>query len=132
MKGEKSMHKNLDRWAHKMDRLGEKIEEVIKESDIDELGDTIGSCFGSCVIDKEQMKKKISGLIRIQKALPIRKLAEAMNIIDADAENLIYELVADGINGFLEEGVFKFTNTPEEIIKKLNEFIDRMFKRSGI
>ena len=116
--------KNLER---KMERLGRKIERAVKESGIEELEDSIENCFRSIIVDKEQLKKRVSGLIKVQKALPISKLAEALNIYSEDAENLIYELVADGIEGNLEEGVFKFTSTPEEVISKLNEFIDRMY-----
>jgi predicted RNase H-like HicB family nuclease len=39
------------------------------------------------------------------------------------AENLIYELAAEGIEGTLEEGVFKFTSTPEEVISKIDELL---------
>ena len=42
------------------------------------------------------------------------------------AENLVYELEADGIEGTLEEGVFKFTSPSEEVISKLDELIDKM------
>ena len=121
-----NMPKNLDRWAHKMERLGRKIERAVKESGLEELGDTIECCFRSSITDKEQMKKLVSGLIKVQKALPIKKFAEALDIPDEDAENLIYELVADGIEGSLEEGVFKFTGTPEEVISKLNSLIDKL------
>ena len=44
----------------------------------------------------------------------------------SDRENIIYELVADGIDGTFEENVFKFTGTSEEVISKLNELIDKM------
>lgn len=121
-----NLSKNLDRWAHRMERLGRKIERAVKESGLEELGETFECCFRSSGTDKEQLKKRVSGLIKVQKALPIRKLAEALNITDEDAENLIYELVADGIEGSLEESVFKFTSTPEEVISKLNDLIDKM------
>ncbi len=121
-----NLSKNLDRWAHKMERLGRKIERAVKESGLEELGDTFECYFRSTIADKEQLKKRVSGLIKVQKALPIRKLAEALNITDEAAENLIYELVADGIEGSLEESVFKFTSTPEEVISKLHDLIDKM------
>ncbi len=121
-----NLSKNLDRWAHKMERLGRKIERAVKESGLEELGDTFECCFRSTIADKEQLKKRVSGLIKVQKALPIRKLAETLDITDEDAENLIYELIADGIEGSLEESVFKFTSTPEEVISKLNDLIDKM------
>lgn len=133
VKGEKSkmkvsinIPKNLGRWANKMERLGRKIEKAVRESGLEELGDTIEFCFRSSITDKEQMKKRVSGLIKVQKAQPIKKLAESLNITYEDAENPIYELVADGIEGSLEEGVFKFTNTPEEVISKLHGLIDNL------
>ena len=120
------MPKNLDRWAHKMEKLGRKIEIAVNESGLEELGDTIECCFRSSITDREQMKKSVRELIIVQKALPIRKLAEVLHITDEDAENIIYELVADGIEGSLEEGVFKFTSTSEEVISKLSDLIDNM------
>ena len=118
--------KNLDKWAHKMERFARKIERAVKESGLEELGDIINCYIRSNIIDKEQMKKRVSGLIMVQKALPIKNLAEALNIHDEDAENIIYELVADGIEGSLEEGVFKFTNSAEEVISRLSDLIDNM------
>ena len=39
---------------------------------------------------------------------------------------MVYEMVADGIEGTLEEGVFKYTSTFEDVIAKLHELIDKM------
>ena len=39
---------------------------------------------------------------------------------------MIYELVADGIDGILEAGVFKYLNTSEEILSKLNDIVDNL------
>jgi len=126
MRVEIKMPKNLDRWVYKMEKLGRKIERAVKESGLEELGDALECSFRSSVIDKEQMKKRVSGLVKVQKMLPIEKLAEALNITNEDAENFIYELVADGIEGSLEEGVFKFTNTAEDVISRVNNLIDKM------
>jgi hypothetical protein len=65
-------------------------------------------------------------LIKLQKNLPIDKLAQALNRTNEDAENLIYELVDDGIEGTLEEGIFKFTSSPDEVISKINDLIDKI------
>ncbi len=78
------------------------------------------------VQEKERQKKRITGLIRIQNALPIDKLAQALSFSPEDAENLIYELAAEGIEGKLEENVFKYKNKPEEVIEAIHQFIDRM------
>ncbi len=51
---------------------------------------------------------------------------QALNRANKDAENLIYELVDEGIEGSLEEGVFKFTSAPDDVISKINELIDKM------
>ncbi|MHA1885989.1 MAG: hypothetical protein ACW96S_13105, partial [Promethearchaeota archaeon] len=63
------------------------------------------------------------GLVKLHKSLPIDKLAQAMGKSIEQAENLIYELAAEGIEGTLEEGVFKFTSTPEEVISKIDELL---------
>ncbi|MHA1619609.1 MAG: hypothetical protein ACTSVZ_10045 [Promethearchaeota archaeon] len=76
--------------------------------------------------EKEKMKKRITGLIRIQNALPIDKLAQALSFSPEDAENLIYELAAEGIEGKLEGGIFKYKNKAEDVIEKVHEFIERM------
>ena len=75
---------------------------------------------------KERMKKRVSGMIKIHKSIPIDKLAQAIEKSEDDAENLIYELVAEGIEGTLEERLFKYTGTAEEVIDKLNQLIDKM------
>jgi hypothetical protein len=76
-------------------------------------------------VDKERIKKRLQGLIKLQKSIPIEKLSQTLNIPKEEAENLIYELAAEGIEGELEEGVFKFTSTPEEVLSKLFELIDK-------
>ncbi|MHA1775308.1 MAG: hypothetical protein DRO88_05085 [Promethearchaeia archaeon] len=78
------------------------------------------------IMDKERLKKRITGLIRIQNGIPVDKLAQALKQSDEDAENLIYELVAEGIDGKLEGGVFKYKNKTEEVIETFHKLIDRM------
>ena len=128
----------------KLDELGESIERAVKESGIEDLGDKLEhelkgkngkpkikidlstSNTKTASADKDQIKKRVRGLIKLQKSLPIVKLAQALNRANKDAENLIYELVGEGIEGSLEEGVFKFTSSPEDVISKINELIDKM------
>jgi DNA-binding ferritin-like protein len=128
----------------KLDELGESIERAVKESGIEDLGDKLEhelkgkngkpkikidlstSNTKTASADKDQIKKRVRGLIKLQKSLPIVKLAQALNRANKDAENLIYELVDEGIEGSLEEGVFKFTSSPEDVISKINELIDKM------
>jgi len=130
--------RKLERWGKKMDKIGGSIEKTVKNSGIEELGERFEKQFGKnkgkaeikmAIIqesDKERIKKRVNGLIKLHKSLPIDKLAQALNKSDEDAENLVYELVADGIEGILEEGVFKFTSTSEEVISKLNDLIEKM------
>jgi len=96
-----------------MEKVGKKIGKAAYYKDLEE-------------VDKERIKKRIQGLIKLQKSIPIDKLSQALNISEAEAENLIYELAAEGIGGSLEEGVFKFTNDPDEVISKLFKIIDKM------
>ena len=122
----------------KLEEMGESIERAVKESGIEDLGDKIerefkGKKFKPKIKinlatsdDKDRIKKRVRGLIKIQKSLPIDKLAQALNRANEDAENLIYELVDEGIEGTIEDGVFKFTSSPEEVISKINNLIDEM------
>ncbi len=122
----------------KLEEIGDSIERAVKESGIEDLGNKIEREFKGKKIkpkikinlatssDKDRIKKRVRGLIKLQNNLPIDKLAQALNRANEDAENLIYELVDEGIEGSLEEGVFKFTNAPEDVISKINELIDKM------
>jgi len=122
----------------KLEEWGENIERAVKESGIEELGEKIEREFEgkklkhrikidlSSSNDKDRIKKRVRGLIKLQKSLPIEKLARALNRTDEDAENLIYELVDEGIEGSLEEGIFKFTSSSDEVISKINDLIDKM------
>ena len=122
----------------KLEEMGESIERAVKESGIEDLEEKLEREFKgkkskhkikidlSTSSDKDRIKKRVRGLIKLQKSLPIDKLAQALNRANEDAENLIYELVDEGIEGTLEEGVFKFTSAPDELISKINELIDKM------
>ena len=122
----------------KLEEWGENIERAVKESGIEDLAEKIEHEFEgkklkprvkinlSSSNDKDRIKKRVRGLIKLQKSLPIDKLARALNKTNEDAENLIYELVDDGIEGSLEEGIFKFTSSPDEVISKINDLIDKM------
>jgi ElaB/YqjD/DUF883 family membrane-anchored ribosome-binding protein len=122
----------------KLEKLGEDIESAVKESGLEGIGEKIekkiskkkGEHKIKFTIDteskKDQIKKRVTGLIKLHKSLPIDKLAQALEKSDEDAENMIYELVAEEIEGNLEEGVFKFTSSEEKVIAKMNELIDNM------
>ncbi|MFX1448917.1 MAG: hypothetical protein ACFFCG_12445, partial [Promethearchaeota archaeon] len=123
----------------KLDEIGESIERAVRESGIENLGEKIERDFRGvkkikpkikinleASDDIDRIKKRVRGLIKLQKSLPIDKLAQALNRSNEDAENLIFELVDEGIEGSLEEGVFKFTSTPNEVISEINKLIDKM------
>ncbi|MHA1509390.1 MAG: hypothetical protein ACTSO6_11880 [Promethearchaeota archaeon] len=126
----------------KLEEFGESIERAVKESGIEDLAEKMEREAGgkkkksrikidlsgpkSISSDTDRIKKRVRGLIKLQKSLPIDKLAQALNKANKDAENLIYELVDEDIEGTIEEGVFKFTSTPDEVISKINELIDKM------
>ncbi|MFW9823150.1 MAG: hypothetical protein ACFFE4_09455 [Candidatus Thorarchaeota archaeon] len=71
-------------------------------------------------------KDELEHIIIEQKALTIQKLAEIVNISLKSAENLIYELIGSGVDGFLDKGVLKFTSEPYEITPKLFNIIDKI------
>jgi hypothetical protein len=135
----------------KLEKLGEIIEKTVEETGIEDLGDriekslkeagidgsiNIGKKRGKVVVsdirqpssseDKERIKKRITGLIKLHKSIPIDKLAQALNKSEEFAENIIYELAAEGINGELEEGVFKYTGEIDDVLAVLFKLIDRL------
>ncbi|MFW9971419.1 MAG: hypothetical protein ACFFDF_14590 [Candidatus Odinarchaeota archaeon] len=128
----------LEYLGRNLEKMGEDIEQAVKESGIEEIGEKLEKKFGNkkygpkvkMTIDteskKDRIKKRVSGLVKLYNSLPIDKLAQAIEKSNDDAENLIYELVAEGIEGKLEEGVFKFTGTSDQVISKLNELINKM------
>ena len=134
VKGNVGDLKKLEKIGEAFEKMGGNIEMVIKQSGLEDLGEKIENEFAKkkmkVVIntksEKERIKKRVIGLIKLHKSLPIDKLAQALEKSNEDAENLVYELVADEIKGTLEGGVFKFTSDSEEVISKLNKLIDKM------
>ena len=142
--------KKLEEFGRKMDRLGDNIERAVEESGIEELGDKIEQSLRNVGLDEikvrtksgedgsrikgalnvssdsETIKKRIKGLIKLYKSIPINKLAQALNKSEEFAENLIYELAAGGIDGELEDGVFKFVEDIDEVLVILFELIDNL------
>ncbi|MHA2283144.1 MAG: hypothetical protein ACXAC5_20065 [Promethearchaeota archaeon] len=128
----------LEAWGKKWEKVGKDIEKAVNKSEIKDLGKQLERKYGnrkhspkikvqvSQMIDKDRIKKRIQGLIKLQKSIPVEKLSQTLNIPKEEAENLIYELAAEGIEGELEEGVFKFTSASEEVLAKLFELIDKM------
>ncbi len=128
----------LEKLGRNLEEMGVDIEQAVKDSGIGDIGEKLEKKFGKgkgkhkvvMTIDKEsnkeRVKKRVNGLIKLHNSLPLDKLAQAIGKSNEDAENLVYELVADGIEGTLEEGVFKFTSPSEEVISKLDELIDKI------
>ncbi len=124
----------------KLEAWDRKMEKSVKKSGLEDLGDEIEheivkgktepkkKVGFSQKIDIERIKKRIRGLIKIQKSLPIDKFAKALNRTNNYTENLIYELADEGIEGSIEDGIFKFTNDPEEVISKLLNMIDNVYE----
>ena len=118
--------------------LGDKLEKAIKKSGIGESGEFFATKSKikppkvrtefkvSSESEKERVKKRIRGLIKLQGSIPIDKLSQALEISEEEAENMIYELAAEGVEGKLEEGVFKYTTNEEEVISKIFSLIDKL------
>lgn len=121
-----------------IDGLEDKIEKAVKSSGIENIGDIFGEkpkkgpsrvdikMSKPKISEKERIKKRIQGLIKLQGSIPIDKLSQALEISEEDAENMIYELAAEGIEGKLEEGVFKYTADENEVISKFFLLIDKL------
>ncbi|MHA1374819.1 MAG: hypothetical protein ACTSR7_11020 [Promethearchaeota archaeon] len=137
--------RKLDEFGKRMEKWGDNIERAVEESGIEELGEKIEQGLrdvglddlkvknGSRIkvalnvsSDSERIKKRIKGLIKLYKSIPINKLAQALNKSNEFAENLIYELAAGGVEGELEEGIFKFVGDIDEVLAALFELIDNI------
>lgn len=135
----------------KLEKLGDIIERTVEETGIEDIGDQIEKGLKAAGIDgsfkvgkkaskpgvvssdkqvstedNERIKKRITGLIRLHKSIPIDKLAQALNRSEEFAENMIYELAAEGIDGELDEGVFKYTGEMDGVLEMLFKLIDRL------
>ena len=78
-------------------------------------------------IDKESMKKRMKGLIKIHKKLPIQKVALGLNTSEEKAETLIYELASEeGIVGEMKDEIFEYKCDPSIVIDKISELIDKL------
>lgn len=123
--------KKLEKMGEYFDKMGGDIERTIKESGIENLGEKIKA---KITVDtdshfknnKETIKKRIQGIIKLHKAIPLEKLALAMNKKVEDAEKLIYELAGEGLDGTLEEGIFKYTGDIDDVIARFDKKIDEM------
>lgn len=125
----------LNLYGKVFDELGDEIEMAVKESGLEDIDKTVNIFIDKkkgkkkfrpkavSEVDKGRIIKRIRGLIKLENGIPIDKLARILDISDTDAESLIYELVDEGIEGTLEENVFKFSGNIEEVIEKLKSLI---------
>ena len=123
--------KKLERMGDYFEQMGGDLEKTIKESGIEDIGKDLRTKItidtnSKPKVDKEPIKKRIQGIIKLHKSIPIDKLALAMNKKVEDAEKLIYELAGEGLDGTLEEGVFKYTGDIEEVILRFDKKVDDM------
>ncbi|MHA1729324.1 MAG: hypothetical protein ACTSWY_11410 [Promethearchaeota archaeon] len=109
--------------------IGESLQELGKMNDIkiERMGEKFEEPKEKIKVDKERLKKRVKGLIKIQGSIPIDKLAIALKKSEEFAENLIYELASEeGVEGTIEDGVFKFSSNQEKIISILENLMDNM------
>jgi hypothetical protein len=129
----------LEQWGRKMEKMGDKIEKAVEKSGIEDLGRQIEAQFGDPKskpkvkvalarddVDKERIKKRVRGLVKLHNSIPIEKLANTLNKSTEYAENIIYELVDEGIGGSIEANEFKYMGEQEEVISKLLDILDKM------
>jgi predicted HicB family RNase H-like nuclease len=119
-----------------IEEFGDKLEKAIKSSGIEDVGKVFGEkkkpskvnvqISKSKKFEKDHIKKRVQGLIKLQGSIPIDKLSQALEISEKEAENIIYELAAEGIEGKLEENVFKYTTEEDQVITKLFQLIDKI------
>ncbi|MFW9866809.1 MAG: hypothetical protein ACFFEN_12010 [Candidatus Thorarchaeota archaeon] len=122
----------LEEWGEKMEKMGEEIEKAVEKSGIEDSAKKVAVSIkeGKIRGDKENIKKQVRGLIKLyqnDKIILIDKLANALGKSLEYAENMIYELVDEGIGGTIngEKNAFVYMNDPEEVISKLLNLIDK-------
>ena len=116
---------NVDSLENKIEKWGEKLEKYVT----DRVGDgnfpkqEKSTKFNEET--KEKMKKRITGFIKINQSIPVDKFAQILKCSIAEAENLIYELAAEDIDGFMEKGVFRYESSTEDVISTLFKILER-------
>ncbi len=123
-----------------IEEIGDKIEKAVKDSGLENLGKNFERKFEGhghtektieknpeqIKADRARIKKRVIGLLKIRKNLPIDKFAKILNKSLEEAENLIYELAAEDIDCTIDDGVCKFDTDLEKVIPILSELIDNM------
>ena len=114
-KGYGNLEQRIEKW-------GEKLEKYVKDQ-VGEDGKAGRAKFSE--ENQEKLKKRITGFIKINQSIPVDKFAQILKCSLAEAENLIYELAAEGIEGFMEKGVFRFENPVDDVISEIFKILER-------
>ncbi|MHA1560979.1 MAG: hypothetical protein ACTSPA_02535 [Promethearchaeota archaeon] len=114
--------KGFDNLEQRIERWGEKLEKYVKDQ-VGEDGKAGRAKFSE--ENQEKLKKRITGFIKINQAIPVDKFAQILKCSIAEAENMIYELAAEGIEGFMEKGVFRFENPVDDVISEIFKILER-------
>ncbi len=112
---------NFDDLEARIEKWGDKIEKKFEQKY--EKSGQAGIQFNED--NQERLKRRITGFIKINQAIPVDKFAQILNCSIADAENLIYELAAEGIDGFMEKGVFRYESSTEDVISEIFKILER-------
>jgi len=105
----------------RIERWGDKIEKKFE----DKYGKSGQASIQFSEENQEKMKKRIRGFIKINQSIPVDKFAQILNCSIAEAENLIYELAAEDIDGFMEKGVFRYESSTEDVISTIFKILER-------
>ncbi|WP_371803679.1 hypothetical protein [Candidatus Lokiarchaeum ossiferum] len=127
--------RNLEKMGDNIDAAGEKLDNFLEKKINRKFDPYTGKPVNIAVSDplpnnseeKERKKKRIKGLIMMQKCLPVEKLAQTLSIPENEAENIIYELAAEGIECTFDDGICNFdASQTDNIINILDAVIDKM------
>ncbi len=116
----------LDELGKTIDKFGKEMDNEFNKSGIKEVFSDKKKAKAPAMSEQkmEKIKRRIEGLIKLHNSIPLEKLALALESTEEYAENLIYELAAEGIQGELDEGVFKFANNADEVINAIFELLE--------
>ncbi len=118
---------NFDNLEQRIERWGDKLEKKLekKYGTQDFYPNKTRNGIKINEENQEKLKKRIKGFIKINQNIPVDKFAQILNCSIAEAENLIYELAAEGIDGFMEKGVFRYESSTEDVISEIFKILER-------
>jgi hypothetical protein len=127
----------LEQFSNKLEKISDKLEMTEKESNIKDRGRKIKNQIrrelgkespykDTQEKEKELIKKRVRGLVKLYNSIPIKKFARIANKSTEYAENIIYELVAEDVKGMIEDNEFRFIDDQEEVISKLLELLNKI------